>query len=180
MTRDEALKIITMIKASYPNAYNSFDENDIMLSSTIWAVQFAQTDYNAVYKATNYYLSVGKFPPTIADIKEIINDMLSDDPICSDEQAWTMIKRSGRCDPKEAREEWEKLPEHIQRIITPGTLTEIGRASEKELSFMKNGIMKSYGSMAETLKKQRSISSISDKVKLLETDSTKRIGYEGE
>lgn len=72
MTKKEATQILAMLKAAYPNFYKDMGADEAQGTISIWAMQFADLPAEVVLMALNKHISVGKFPPTIAEIKEKI------------------------------------------------------------------------------------------------------------
>jgi len=143
MNKEEALKIVGLIKVSYQYSYKDYSENDFLLLAELFCKHFEHHDYSQVYRAVNDYIDVEKFPPTIADIKrKMFIDI--EDMFLSEEEAWEMVKGAGRNDYSNAEIEYNSLPIEIRNVITINTLVEIGKASDNEIPFIKKGFIDSY------------------------------------
>ena len=143
MNKEEALKIVGLIKVSFPHSYKDYTKNDFLLLAEHLCNHFKDVDYMKVYKSVNDYIDVGKFPPTIADIKSMMFREVEDNYL-PEEEVWEMIKDSARCDYAYAEMEYDSLPLEIQNIITINTLVEIGRSSDESLQFIKRDILNNY------------------------------------
>lgn len=70
MTRQEALKILAVLRVAYPNSYRGLDEDMASAMAELWASQFANMPYSVVSIAVEQLISKSKFPPTIAEVNE--------------------------------------------------------------------------------------------------------------
>lgn len=75
MTRQEALKILSILKAAYPNSYRNMSKEEASGTANIWASQFAKYPYMIVAFAINKIISTSTFPPSIGEVKEKIRSM---------------------------------------------------------------------------------------------------------
>lgn len=70
MTRQEALKILAVLRVAYPSSYRGLDEDMASAMAELWASQFANMPYSVVSLAIEQWISKSKFPPTIAEVNE--------------------------------------------------------------------------------------------------------------
>ena len=75
MTRQEAIKILSVLKAAYPNSYKGMTKDEANGTVNIWATQFANMPYSVVSIAINKLISTSPFPPAINEVKEKIRSM---------------------------------------------------------------------------------------------------------
>ena len=77
MTPKEALKILAILRASYPSckAYKDMTEDDAKSMALIWANQFMKIPYAVVAIAVNKWISSNKYAPSISEIKEKIRGL---------------------------------------------------------------------------------------------------------
>ena len=83
MTRQEALKILSILRAAFPNSYRNIDAETASATANIWATQFANIPYEVVSIAVNKIISVNTFPPSIAEVFEKIRSLYW--------EAWQML-----------------------------------------------------------------------------------------
>ena len=83
MTRQEAIKILSILKAAYPNSYRGMTKEEANGTVNIWATQFGNIPYEVVSIAVNKIISVNTFPPSINEVKEKIRSLYW--------EAWQMI-----------------------------------------------------------------------------------------
>jgi hypothetical protein len=75
MTRQEAIKILSVLKAAYPNSYRGMTKEEANGTVNIWAIQFGNIPYDVVSIAVNKLISVNTFPPSISEVKEKIRGL---------------------------------------------------------------------------------------------------------
>ena len=72
MTRAEVAAILKLVIASYPN-YDKFrDKTEVASTVNLWAVMFVDDDRDIVTLAVKKHIATNKWPPSIAEIREII------------------------------------------------------------------------------------------------------------
>lgn len=75
MTKKEAVQILAILKASYPNFYKNLTQEDAQGIVSVWSMQFADMSAEVVFMALNKAISINKYPPTIAEVKEKISSV---------------------------------------------------------------------------------------------------------
>lgn len=75
MTKGEALEMMAILKAAYPNSYNGMTKQEAVGVVTVWALQFADIPADIVYMALQKAISASKFPPSINEVKERIQSL---------------------------------------------------------------------------------------------------------
>lgn len=84
MTREEAIKILSVLKAAYPNSYRGMTKDEANGTIGVWAVQFNDIPYQVVSIAVNKLISTNTFPPSINEVKEKIQSLYW--------EAWEMLE----------------------------------------------------------------------------------------
>lgn len=72
MTREEAIKILSILKAAYPNSYKGMTRDEASGTINIWAMQFTDIPVSIVSIAVNKLISTSTFPPSISEVKKKI------------------------------------------------------------------------------------------------------------
>lgn len=75
MTREETVKILSILKAAYPNSYKGMTREEGNGVISVWASQFAHIPAEIVVIAINKLISTSTFPPAIAEVKEKIKSL---------------------------------------------------------------------------------------------------------
>lgn len=92
MTREETIKIIGIITTAYPNFDRFRDEKHIRSMVAIWADMFSEDDAGIVALSVKEHISTSKWPPSIAEIREIMTRITNPDIIPPDE-AWEIVSK---------------------------------------------------------------------------------------
>jgi len=91
LTRQEVSKLIGIVVVSYPG-FDKFREDDhIRALVDLWAANFADDTPDLVGLAVKKHICTSKWPPSIAEIKELIIDITHPDIIPLDE-AWKIVQ----------------------------------------------------------------------------------------
>lgn len=69
MTKEEAIKILSILKAAYPNSYRGMTKEEAMGTVSVWATQFYDVPYFIVSIAVNKLIGTNTFPPAINEVK---------------------------------------------------------------------------------------------------------------
>ena len=70
MNKQEAVKLLALIKVAYPTAYRDMDEASKKATVNMWAMSFPEWPYGIMEQALNHFRLVRKFPPTVAEMVE--------------------------------------------------------------------------------------------------------------
>lgn len=137
MEREDAKRIVRIISAAYP----SYHRSQQMLSDAVelWTMVFAEDHVIAVEAALRVYISQPhEYAPTPGQIKEIMFNMANPD-LLSEQDAWGLVLKALRNSLYGAAEEFDKLPEDVQKAIgSPAYLRETalnGNISVEESHF---------------------------------------------
>ena len=72
MNNQEAAKLLSLIKLSYPTAYRDIDKVTATATVNMWQMSFPDVPYPIMEQAFNHFRMVSKFPPTVAEMVEEI------------------------------------------------------------------------------------------------------------
>lgn len=70
MNKQEAVKLLALIKLSYPTAYRDMDDASKKATVSMWQMSFPDVPYPIMEQAFNHFRMVSKFPPTVAEMVE--------------------------------------------------------------------------------------------------------------
>lgn len=68
MNNQEAAKLLSLIKLSYPTAYRDIDKATANATVNMWQMSFPDVPYPIMEQAFNHFRMVSKFPPTVAEM----------------------------------------------------------------------------------------------------------------
>lgn len=90
MTKADAARLVAIIVTAYPN-YDKFkDEQAVTATVELWAMMFEKDDSKSVALAINKHIATNKWPPSVAEIREIMLEIQYPDLIPPDE-AWLAV-----------------------------------------------------------------------------------------
>ncbi len=73
MTREETVKVLSVIKTAYPNAFKS--ANDAKSIVALWAINFSKEPYELILEAVKQIITNNIFAPSISEVKEKLSGM---------------------------------------------------------------------------------------------------------
>lgn len=118
MTLQETATIMDILTAAYPHFYggkNAPDEKNVM---RLWASVFADDDVRLVAAAVKAIIvaDTREFPPTIAHVKEKMRELVQPETL-TEAEAWGFIARATRNGIYGSKEEFDKLPPPLQKLV---------------------------------------------------------------
>lgn len=150
MTREETSKLLTMVKINFRSAFRDITKDEANLIIDQWNMNMKAFTWQEVFAAFNDYMKTNAvdYAPQIGQIHSGIMQILQKRkplPQAPFEEVWQKIMKSARYDPRQAKAEFSKLPENIQKALGGySRLVEIGRAYEEDLKWIKKNIQKEY------------------------------------
>ena len=75
MTREDAKKLLALIKVAYPNSYKDMDREFALATVNMWQSTFPEVPYVIMETAFNQFRKKSKFPPTVADMYEELKSL---------------------------------------------------------------------------------------------------------
>lgn len=121
MTKKETIAIMAMLKASYPRYYGDMGAEDIETAINLWYTMLKDYDGKIVYQAVKAVIATNKYPPTVAEVLEKIK-LITGKEEMTEMEAWSYISKAVSNSTYHALEEWEKLPEQLQKAVSPDLL----------------------------------------------------------
>ena len=68
MNKQEAAKLLSLVKLSYPSAYRDIDAATANATVTMWAMTFSGVPYALMERAFDSHRLASKYPPTVAEM----------------------------------------------------------------------------------------------------------------
>ena len=123
MTREETLKIMSVLKAAYPNFYRGMSRDDALAAVNLWNTMFSDEPYSLVSNGVLALIACDTkgFPPSIGQVKEYIHHIHSQNEM-TESEAWELVRKALSNSSYHAQEEFDKLPPILQRIIGSPTM----------------------------------------------------------
>lgn len=90
MNKADAARLVAIVVTAYPN-YDKFrDEQAVTATVNLWASMFAADDGRIVALALNKHIATSKWPPSVAELREIMLEIQRPDLIPPD-KAWAAV-----------------------------------------------------------------------------------------
>lgn len=146
MTNREVQIILSMIETNWQKFPNQ------EAAEYLWSEEFKDDPFELVRTAVKNLISsdTGEFRPTIGKVRRKMHDIVYGRPI-SETEAWQLVRDSfheAQTDPENlggARSAWKKLPEDIQKLVSPRQLLEWGWMDTAQLdSVIQSNFLRSY------------------------------------
>lgn len=131
MKNSETAMLMAALKLAYPKYYVGQTEDESRQAAKLWNSMLEDYTYADVMPAVKAVIVTSKFPPTIADIIEKIRDFRGRE--MNELEAWGYISKAVRNGSWHAEEEWKRLPENLQKIVSPEMIRTWARAEADDV-----------------------------------------------
>ena len=118
MTRDDVIKIMSVLRGAYPQFYRDISKQEAMDIINLWSDMFAYDDPELVAAAVKSLIATDDkgFPPHIGAVKAKVRQITQPSGM-TPQEAWNLVAKAIRNSAYESREEYGKLPKEIQRLV---------------------------------------------------------------
>ena len=152
MTIEEAVKIITLIRMNYPDTMKGMSDNERLAYAKMWHSFFEHDDADLVAEAVRSFMatSMERFAPNIGQIKEQMRKLTKPEQM-SESEAWGLVYNALRNGSYGYKEEFDKLPPMVQRIVgSPEMIREWAQLDgETVQSVVASNFQRSYRAIAK-------------------------------
>lgn len=151
MTRDDTIDLLTILKAAYPNFYRDMTRKDADHVISLWSEMFKDDPVELVALAVKRHIATDTkgFPPHIGAIKDAIVKIQQPQDM-TEIEAWNIVRKAIRSYSWDAKEQFDKLPPVLQRLVgSPNQLVEWGQMdAETVSSVVASNFQRSYKARA--------------------------------
>lgn len=118
MTRQETGIIMDILATAYPRFYAGPDAPDPEKAVALWAEMFAEDNVAVVAAAVKALIATDDkgFPPHIGAVKAKVRQITQPSGM-TPQEAWNLVAKAIRNSAYDSREEYDKLPKDIQRLV---------------------------------------------------------------
>lgn len=74
MTLQDITMILSVLKASYPNAFKGQTESEALIMRNLWFSQFKNVSADVMNKAIQTHINQSKYMPTIAEVRDLLGE----------------------------------------------------------------------------------------------------------
>jgi len=147
MVTDDVIAILNIIKVAYPRFYSNVTKQEADDAVNLWSIMFADDDAKVVTEAVKAMIATLKYPPTIADVKEKIRLITTEEQM-TELEAWNIVYGAICCANYYAEDCFERFPEVIKRVVgTPKNLRDWALMEPATInSVIQSNFMRSYTS----------------------------------
>lgn len=167
MTLEETGIVMDILTTAYPHFYSGPNAPDMVKTIRLWGEMFARDDVALVAAAVKALIETDSkgFPPHIGAVKEKLRLISSGDEM-TEVDAWGIVAKALRNSTYGSKEEFEKFPPVIKRLVgSPQQLREWGAMdSEAVHSVVASNFQRSYRAIAQ---REREIAKLPPDVKAL-------------
>lgn len=112
MTHEETVKLIGLLIVAYPS-YDKFkDQSHIRSTVALWDKIFADDDFGLVQTALEKHIATSKWPPSIAELREIMAEM-TNPGLLDKEEAWELVQKLLETHSSL----WDSTEKYLPRIV---------------------------------------------------------------
>ena len=118
MTREDTVKLLSLLKAAYPHSFKDMTKADAEAMLILWQRMFAGDDPALVSAAVDALISsrtVG-YSPTPGEVKEQMQRLRKTNEL-DELSAWALVSKACRNGLYGYREEFAKLPQEVQDAV---------------------------------------------------------------
>lgn len=147
MTREDVIKIMSVLRGAYPGFYRDISKAEALDTINLWTDLFANDDAALVGAAVKSVIEGDEkgFPPTIGQVKAKMR-LLTGSHELTEGEAWAQVAAAVRNGIYGSQEEFDKLSPTIQRIVgSPSQLREWAMMDSETLhSVVASNFQRSY------------------------------------
>lgn len=167
MTRDDVIKIMSVLRGAYPHFYRDISKQEAYDTINLWTDMFSNDDASIVAAAVKSLIDGDDkgFPPTIGQVKEKMRLLVGSDEL-TEAEAWNLVSKAVKNGLYGAVEEFEKLPPAVKRIVgSPSQLRDWASMDSDTLqSVVASNFQRSYKVVAT---REKEIAALPEDVKKL-------------
>lgn len=118
MNQTETLKIMAVLRGAYPAFYRDMSRKEAESVVALWTEMFADVDAAIVAAAVKALIVTDDkgFPPHIGAVMAKVRQITQPAGMTAQE-AWNLVAKAIRNSAYESREEYDRLPKEIQRLV---------------------------------------------------------------
>jgi len=152
MTREDTIKVLTVLRKAYPVFYKGLSREDAEDVVDLWHTMFEDEDVLLVINAVKAFIATDEkgYPPVIGVIKKKMREISQPDTM-TEMEAWNYIKNAVRNSLYNSKEEYDKLPPTIQKVVgSHNILREWSLIDTNQFdTVIQSNFMRSYKARAE-------------------------------
>lgn len=151
MTKTETAAVLAVIRTAYPRYYDNKTKKELEETVSLWQTMLEEYPAETVGAAVKSIIAASKFPPSIAEVIEMINTLTRPAEL-GEIEAWGLVKNAIRDSAYHSAEEFAKLPEAVRETLGgPGVLREWAMSGDSGMeNTIASNFMRAYRARLET------------------------------
>ena len=118
MNQTETEKLLTILQKLYPNHFKEFDQETFDIQAKMWERSLIDYTYKESLVAVEYWMNTEKFPPVLAEFKELLVRLKKGSNHISAKNAWEVVDLAVRKFGSYGQEKaFETFSEPIKRAV---------------------------------------------------------------
>lgn len=178
MTRDEVIQIMSVLRGAYPQFYRNIEKREALNTIALWEDMFRDDDPILVGAAVKSIIASDDkgFPPTIGQVKTKMASLVRQDEM-TEQEAWNIISKATKNGIYGSKEEFEKLPPVLQKLVGSAEQLRTWAMMDSETlhSVVSSNIQRSYKVVKE---RQRQLEALPSDVKVLISGMAQKLSIE--
>lgn len=171
MTREETKNIIRVLMVAYPN----FKPENLTETIGVWQMMLDDADYKLISMAVKSYIRANSsgFAPSIGELMEYANRLTTPEEM-TETKAWGLVMNAIRNSGYNSEEEFNKLPERIQKAVgSPKQLWSMATDESFNEQVASSNFMRAYRTVVNRENEIKKLSP--DVMKMIENINNTRI-----
>lgn len=153
MELKQALQVLAVLKAAYPQHYRGLSDGDIRAMATLWASMFEEPFADVMQAVKAHIVTDARgFCPTIGAVKEQLARMRESrrGGALTEHEAWELVRQALKNGYYGAQQEFAKLPPVVQKILGgPSQLRDWALLPDEQVgTVIASNFMRSYRARA--------------------------------
>lgn len=138
MQREIIITIMATLKTAYPRFYANMTRKDAEEAILLWKNRFKDTNPSLLKIAVESLIDTSEFPPTIAEVKNKIYELTTNDITAID--YWNELEKATRNCLYREQEVFENLSEPVKRFLgSPSQLKEFALGDKHTFNTVTKG-----------------------------------------
>ena len=187
MNLQETKSMLEVLQAAFPTFYRGMTNEELLRIIKLWQMMFEKETCSDVMNAVYALIStkIDNFPPTIGAVKEQIVKIKQPQQM-SEMEAWSLVNKACRNGSYAATEEFNKLPETVQRAIGSADQLRVWAQMDEETvnSVVASNFMRAYKTKQAQKKEmdmlpnevKNYMGAVAEKMKLESKEEKKAVG----
>lgn len=157
MLLDETVKVIKIIKNSYPRAFDRINPSDFESMIDTWHKILAEYEYPDVEEGLLCFIKTDThgFPPSVGQIVSMIPSVRNNDAVTiTSLEAWALVSKAIKNGNYHSKEEFDRLPPLVQKAVgSPTTIREWAAMDSNTVhSVEQSNFMRTYEALVKRAK----------------------------